>query len=79
MTHKKTSLVKRLVSSSGIVFAILLVIAAITLAAFTTWSPGDPPASDPGDGNISANFLIEARTSDPASPQVGQIWLRTDL
>lgn len=23
--------------------------------------------------------LIEARTSDPSSPVIGQIWLRTDL
>ena len=25
------------------------------------------------------NFVIENRTSDPASPVDGQIWLRTDL
>lgn len=25
------------------------------------------------------NFVIENRTSDPASPVEGQIWLRTDL
>lgn len=29
------------------------------------------------DGNDS--FIIENRTSDPASPAVGQMWLRTDL
>lgn len=27
----------------------------------------------------ATNFRIENRTSDPASPSVGQIWLRTDL
>ena len=40
-----------------------------------------------GDGVASWNTLayaafppkIEARTSDPVSPFVGQIWLRTDL
>lgn len=25
------------------------------------------------------NFCVESRTSDPASPSTGQIWLRTDL
>jgi hypothetical protein len=27
----------------------------------------------------ATNFVIENRTSDPASPVAGQIWLRTDL
>jgi hypothetical protein len=27
----------------------------------------------------SLNFVIENRTSDPGSPAVGQLWLRTDL
>jgi len=37
------------------------------------------------DGSIEFNqqqalqFIIEKRTSDPASPADGQIWLRTDL
>ena len=31
------------------------------------------------NGNESRNFVIENRTSDPASPQVGQVWIRTDL
>lgn len=30
-------------------------------------------------GNQSKNFVIENRTSDPSSPAVGQIWIRTDL
>lgn len=29
--------------------------------------------------NPPANFIIENRTSDPASPVTGQIWLRVDL
>lgn len=31
------------------------------------------------NGNQLKNMVIENRTSDPASPAVGQIWLRTDL
>lgn len=31
------------------------------------------------DNNQSLNFRVENRTSDPASPAVGQVWLRTDL
>ncbi len=31
------------------------------------------------NGNQVKNMVIETRTSDPASPAVGQIWLRTDL
>lgn len=31
------------------------------------------------NGNQIKNMVIETRTSDPASPAVGQIWLRTDL
>ena len=27
----------------------------------------------------ASGFLIEGRTSDPGSPVVGQIWIRTDL
>lgn len=29
--------------------------------------------------NPPTNFIIENRTTDPASPVTGQIWLRTDL
>ena len=28
---------------------------------------------------INNNLVIESRTSDPASPQTGQIWIRTDI
>ena len=31
------------------------------------------------NGNQIKNMVIENRTSDPSSPPVGQIWLRTDL
>ncbi len=31
------------------------------------------------NGNQVKNMVIENRTSDPASPAVGQIWIRTDL
>lgn len=40
---------------------------------------------DAPDGSVEFNqeqavqFVIEKRTSDPASPADGQIWLRTDL
>lgn len=44
------------------------------------------PASDSGLPTMtlhadfmSSTFRIEARTSDPVAPAVGQIWLRTDL
>jgi hypothetical protein len=30
-------------------------------------------------GNETKNFVIENRTSDPSSPSVGQMWIRTDL
>jgi len=32
-----------------------------------------------GVQGASGNFRVEPRTDDPASPEVGQIWLRTDL
>lgn len=35
------------------------------------------PQGPPGPASLST--LIEARTSDPVSPSVGQMWLRTDL
>lgn len=28
---------------------------------------------------LNATFVLESRTSDPASPMTGQMWLRTDL
>ncbi|MBI5332553.1 MAG: hypothetical protein HZB65_03200, partial [Candidatus Aenigmarchaeota archaeon] len=28
---------------------------------------------------VNNNLVIESRTSDPASPQTGQIWIRTDI
>lgn len=31
------------------------------------------------NGQQATNFRVENRTSDPASPSVGQIWLRVDL
>lgn len=38
-----------------------------------------PVASVDFNGQQATNFRIENRTSDPGSPAVGQIWLRTDL
>lgn len=38
-----------------------------------------PNASVDFNGQQATSFRIENRTSDPASPAVGQIWLRTDL
>ncbi|MCA1800057.1 MAG: right-handed parallel beta-helix repeat-containing protein, partial [Actinobacteria bacterium] len=37
------------------------------------------PQGPAGADGADANLLVEARTTDPASPVVGQIWLRTDL
>lgn len=31
------------------------------------------------NGHQATNFRVENRTSDPSSPTVGQVWLRTDL
>jgi len=38
-----------------------------------------PVASVDFNSQQATNFRIENRTSDPASPTVGQLWLRTDL
>jgi len=38
-----------------------------------------PLASVDFNQQQAAQFCIENRTSDPGSPAVGQIWLRTDL
>jgi hypothetical protein len=38
-----------------------------------------PVASVNFNGQQATSFRIENRTSDPGSPAVGQIWLRTDL
>ena len=50
---------------------------------------GDDKSQNPSslESNVSAdfngqqivNFRIENRTTDPSSPAVGQMWLRTDL
>lgn len=32
-----------------------------------------------GDVEIDRTLIIENRTDDPAAPEVGRIWLRTDL
>ena len=45
----------------------------------------DPTEKLDVEGNLDMNqhqiknMVIENRTSDPASPAVGQIWMRTDL
>jgi hypothetical protein len=55
-----------------------------------TWGPGSgsggalgfvgfPDWTGIGFACASTSTFIEARTSDPSSPVVGQIWLRTDL
>lgn len=40
-----------------------------------------PPPTGPVNFNQqqAISFVLENRTSDPASPATGQIWLRTDL
>lgn len=40
---------------------------------------GAPTSSVDFDGQQAISFVVENRTSDPVSPAVGQIWLRTDL
>lgn len=37
----------------------------------STWATSSPDGTQP--------IVLERRTSDPASPAVGQIWIRTDL
>lgn len=57
------------VSSSGAVWTIDLTLDQIQVAI----------ASVDFNGQEATNFRVENRTSDPASPTVGQVWLRTDL
>lgn len=40
---------------------------------------GDPTAPVEFAQQQSLQFTLENRTSDPGTPAVGQIWLRTDL
>lgn len=40
---------------------------------------GEPTGSVDFNSQQALNLRIENRTSDPSSPAVGQIWLRTDL
>ena len=40
---------------------------------------GAPTGSVNFNDQQATNFRIENRTSDPSSPAVGEIWLRTDL
>lgn len=40
---------------------------------------GDPTASVEFAQQEALQFRVENRTSDPASPAVGQLWIRTDL
>jgi hypothetical protein len=42
----------------------------------------NPFLSSTSNSSISGeikNFVLDRRTSDPSSPQVGQMWYRTDL
>lgn len=57
------------VSSSGTVWTIDLTLDQILAAV----------ASVDFNGQEAINFRVENRTSDPGSPAVGQVWLRTDL
>lgn len=40
---------------------------------------GEPTASVEFNQQQALQLRIENRTSDPGSPAIGQIWLRTDL
>lgn len=55
--------------------------ATLVAMASTTTLDAIPVATSSVNFNNqqATNFRIENRTSDPASPSVGQIWLRTDL
>ena len=57
------------VSGSGTVWTLDLKLNTITA----------PTGSVDFNSQQATNFRIENRTSDPASPTVGQLWLRTDL
>ena len=53
-------------------------VVAATIAATLDTIPS--PAADVDFADQQAtSFRIENRTSDPGTPTVGQIWLRTDL
>ncbi|MCF7846165.1 MAG: hypothetical protein K9L85_03130, partial [Candidatus Peribacteraceae bacterium] len=72
------SLASRLIESSGILFAALLLFAAIAYA-LTTWGPGNPPEAAPGDGNVAADFLIETYAGTPPDLETGRIWIDTTV
>lgn len=57
------------VSGSGTIWTLDLTLDAILA----------PVASVNFNDQQATSFRIENRTSDPVSPTVGQIWLRTDL
>lgn len=40
---------------------------------------GDPTAAVDFAQQQALQFRVENRTSDPVSPAVGQLWIRTDL
>ena len=59
---------------------------AVGLASWTTPASGLPTGTagqtlrhDGTNWTASSSFIIETRTSDPAAPENGRIWLRTDL
>ncbi|MFH0833812.1 MAG: hypothetical protein V2A63_00270 [Patescibacteria group bacterium] len=74
MLHRK-NFAKKFVASSGIIFSAFLVLAAIALAAFTTWSPGTAPSADPADGNVSSIWQIG--TSNAAYYSSGSVGIGT--
>ena len=53
---------------------VQIMIAATKLSALA-----DPDANVEFAKQQALQFVVENRTSDPASPVNGQIWLRTDL
>ena len=68
-----------LTAGTGIVIVDSGAGAAVTVSTNTLDTIPDPVASVDFAQQQALRFRIENRTSDPGSPAVGEIWLRTDL
>jgi hypothetical protein len=68
-----------LTAGTGIVIVDSGAGAAVTISTNTLDTIPEPVASVDFAQQQALRFRIENRTSDPASPAVGEIWLRTDL
>ena len=50
-----------------------------TVTGQTNFTAGLSANSSSGEFIANSGFVLELRTSDPASPEIGRMWLRTDL